>query len=44
MYGRTPAGRRELAWEWRIEADWEMEELKEPKPVRGQNHIASGNE
>ncbi len=30
--------------EWGVEADWEMKEPKEPKPVPGQNSIASSNE
>lgn len=40
----TRVGRRELAREWKVETDWEMKELKQPKPAPGQNGIALGNE
>ena len=39
----TRVGRRELAREWRVETDGEMNEPKQPKPATGQNGIASGN-
>ena len=31
----TRIGRRELAREWRVETDWEMNEPKQPKPAMG---------
>src|SRR5437016_8881210 len=44
VWTHTWVGRRELAREWRVETDWEMKELKQPKPAPGQNGVASGNE
>ena len=41
---QTRVGRRELAREWRVETDWEMKGPKQPKPAKGENGIASGNE